>query len=129
RLDEIAYHEPLELAQSGSLQAAVCSANGRVLAHYEQAFHLAVLHVEPIPRLGMITGNARQPFESKSVFCSCFLAVPGLQQAHDVLVEVAPPSSIAAMTLDVTLQIVSITFPKRHGQISRQNVVKSRNVG
>src|SRR5207237_7812017 len=91
-------------------------------------FHLAVLHIEPIAQLRMISGNARQPVESEVVRLRCLFAIPGLQQADDVPVEVAPPSRIALVPFDVLLKGSGVTFPKRHRKISWKNVVQGRNI-
>ena len=42
--------------------------NGGVLAHDEQAFHLAVGHVEPVTEVGVVARDARQPIEIPSRF-------------------------------------------------------------
>jgi len=101
--DEVANHEPLELAEGLPLQPTIGCSDCRILTHDEHAFHLAVLHVEPIAQSGMVSSDARQPTESEIVFLRRFFAVPGLQQTDDVLIEVAPPSRAARMTLDVLL--------------------------
>src|SRR5437868_7196159 len=76
----------------------------------------------------MIAGYARQPVKSEIIFFFCLVAIPGFQEADDVLVKVAPPSRIAAMAVYVLLESVGIALPKWHRQVARQDVVESRNV-
>ena len=78
-------------------------AHRRVLSHDEQAVDFAVRHVNPVSKMGMIAGDARQPVESEIVFFGCVLAVVRLQQAHNVLVEVVPPSGFGRVVLDIIL--------------------------
>src|SRR5437868_481917 len=77
----------------------------------------------------MIAGYARQPVKSEVIFFFCLVAIPGFQEADNVLVKVAPPSCIAAMAVYVLLESVGIALPKWHRQVAGQDVVESRNVG
>src|SRR6185437_11336835 len=126
---EITHHQPFQFAKRGSLKSSVCGSDCGILAHDEETFHLAILHVEPVARLGVVAGDARKPSEAKFVVFRCCLAVPGFEEADDVLLEIAPPSGFAAMTLDVLIETMGIAFPKWHGKIAGQNVVESGNVG
>ena len=76
----------------------------------------------------MIAGDARKPVKSEIIFLYRLIAIPGLQQADDVLLKVAPPSCVAAVALDVLLQSVCIVFPKWHRQITGKDVVKCGNI-
>jgi hypothetical protein len=96
--------------------------------HHEQAFHFSILHIKPITRFRVVASHTRQPAESKLVVFGRLRAVPGLQQADNVLIKIAPPSGFAAMTLHVLLQAVRVAFPKWHWDITRQNVVERGNV-
>ena len=128
-LDHLAHHQPLKVCHGSALQASIGRADGWVLSHDKKAVHFAIGHIEPEAEFGVVPGDARQPFKSEIVFLICGLAVPGLQQTDDVLINVVPPAGLGVVLLDVLPELVGIRQEIRNGQVARQNVVKSRNIG
>ena len=63
-----------------------------ILPHDEQTFELAVHHVEPITKMGVIAGHPRQPVETEVVLFGRCIAVIRLQETDDVFVKVRPPT-------------------------------------
>jgi hypothetical protein len=100
-LDEVADDEPFELAEGGAFELRVRRADRGVLAHDEEAIELAIRHVQPVAKVRVIAGQARQPLEAEAVLRRGGVAVVRLQQRDDVLVEVVPPPFRGAVLLDV----------------------------
>ena len=65
----------------------------------------------------------------KSLLARRGVAVPRLQQADDVLVEVRPPAGRRAMARDVARERRRLGAERRHRQIAGQQVVERRDVG
>ena len=74
----------------------------------------------------VIARDARQPIESEIVLSRRRIAVPRLQEADDVFVEMRPPALVRALTR--VLRERRRFAVLRHREIARQQVVQRRNV-
>src|SRR3954462_11301585 len=86
----VADNEPLQFSEGLALKSSVCSANGWVLTHHEQALDLAICHVEPVTEMGVVTADAREPVKSPVVFLSGAISVIRLHETDEVLVKAGP---------------------------------------
>ena len=115
----------------GALQAGVRSADSGILAHDEQAVHLAVCHVEPVAEVRVVAGNARQVVEAPVVFFRRVVAVLRLHQADEVVVESCSTARRLAVCLlnSNALKSLASWLEERHRQVAGQNVIQRGNVG
>ncbi len=120
----------LELRQGLPLEAGVGRPDRRVLPHHEEALELAR---PPSPaRSPGASGPCRPGAGGGSRTLRplvAALAVVGLEQADDVLVEARPPAAPARVLLDVLGEAVRVLLEERHGEVAGQDVVERRDVG
>ena len=127
-LDQVADHEPVEIAQGGAVVATVGRADGRVLAHDEEALDRPVDHPRQRRVVGVVAGQARQVAEAEVVLGGGRVAPPRLQQRDGVGAHVGPVAGRRRALLDVLLQR-PVRLGRGHRQVARQDVVERRDVG
>src|SRR5581483_6585631 len=82
----------------------------------------------PVSEVRVVAGNAGHPIKAPVVFFGGCVAVPGIEQAYEVFVEIGPEPGLRAVLLQVLLEVVGVCLEEWHGEIAGQNVVQSRNV-
>ena len=91
-LERVAHHQPLQIGQTHAQQVRVLPAHRRVLARHQHPADHAVLHRQGHRQLREIACNLRQPLIAPFVIRPSPVAIPGAQQADEILREIPPPA-------------------------------------
>ncbi len=130
RLDhrQIAHHAPFQIAHSLALHRGMRRTHRGILTHDEVALHCTIDHVDHRGHMRVVAGEAWQVIEAPAIRLLCGIAIPGLQERHDVLLRFAPPTRNAHFVFAVRVE-VGVLLRARHGEIAGQQVEQRGDVG
>src|SRR5258708_6369231 len=100
---EVSYNHPVQLLQSGTVEASVHTACPRVLALREVTFHLPILHRDKHGQVRVILYDLGKVVEGPVILLRGCIPVPRFHETHKVLRIVNPPACFLAVMLHIRI--------------------------